>query len=39
MVFAGPTMRYMERTGQSLGDRQGYIRSVLGAGPADEASR
>lgn len=31
MVFAGPTMRYMERTGQSLGDRQGYIASVLGA--------
>jgi len=29
MVFAGPTIRYMERTGQSLTDRQGYIESVL----------
>jgi multicomponent K+:H+ antiporter subunit D len=38
MVFAGPAMRYMERTGQSLADRQGYIGSVLGApgtGPGD----
>ena len=32
MVFAGPVMRYMERTGQSLEDRNGYIRSVMGAG-------
>ena len=31
MVFAGPTMRYMERTGVSLQDRQGYINAVLGA--------
>ncbi len=30
-IFAGPAMRYMERTGQSLDDRQGYIDSVLGA--------
>jgi multicomponent K+:H+ antiporter subunit D len=30
MVFAGPAMRYMERTGQSLQDRQGYINAVLG---------
>ena len=29
MVFAGPAMRYMERTGQSLEDRQGYIEAVL----------
>ena len=31
MVFAGPVMAYMERTGQSLEDRDGYIRSVTGA--------
>lgn len=31
MVFAGPVMRYMERTGQSLQDRQGYINAVLSA--------
>jgi len=31
MVFAGPTMRYMERTGISLQDRQGYVNAVLGA--------
>jgi multicomponent K+:H+ antiporter subunit D len=31
MIFAGPAMRYMERTGQSLQDRQGYINAVLGA--------
>ncbi|MDF2493728.1 monovalent cation/H+ antiporter subunit D [Sphingomonas sp.] len=31
MVFAGPVMRYMERAGQSLGDRQGYVQAVLGA--------
>jgi multicomponent K+:H+ antiporter subunit D len=30
MVFAGPVMRYMDRTGQSLQDRQGYINAVLG---------
>ncbi len=29
MVFAGPTMRYMEQTGRSLASRQGYIQSVL----------
>jgi multicomponent K+:H+ antiporter subunit D len=29
-IFAGPAMRYMERTGQSLSDRQGYIVAVLG---------
>ncbi len=34
MIFAGPTMRYMERAGHSLADRQGYIQSVLGAPPA-----
>jgi multicomponent K+:H+ antiporter subunit D len=39
MVFAGPVMRYMERTGQSLQDRQGYINSVLGAERASEAVR
>ena len=32
MIFAGPAMRYMERTSQSLQDRQGYINAVLGAG-------
>ncbi|MFZ3484988.1 monovalent cation/H+ antiporter subunit D [Sphingomonas sp. 3-13AW] len=31
-VFAGPAMRYMERTSQSLGDRQGYVAAVLGKG-------
>ena len=31
MVFAGPVMRYMDRTGQSLQDRQGYINAVLSA--------
>jgi multicomponent K+:H+ antiporter subunit D len=31
MVFAGPVMRYMERTGGSLEDRGGYIRSVMDA--------
>ena len=31
MIFAGPTMRYMERTGQSLGDREGYVGAVLSA--------
>jgi len=29
VIFAGPTMRYMERTGQSLTDRRGYIEAVL----------
>lgn len=33
-VFAGPAMRYMERTSQSLGDRHGYVEAVLGAGAA-----
>ncbi len=28
-IFAGPVMNYMERTGASLEDRQGYIRSVM----------
>ena len=31
IVFAGPVMRYMDRTGQSLQDRQGYINAVLSA--------
>ena len=31
MVFAGPVMRYMEETGRSLQDRQGYVQSVLSA--------
>ncbi|RYE04483.1 MAG: monovalent cation/H+ antiporter subunit D [Sphingomonadales bacterium] len=31
MVFAGPVMRYMERTAHSLEDREGYIRSVMEA--------
>ncbi|WP_394270776.1 monovalent cation/H+ antiporter subunit D [Qipengyuania sp.] len=31
MVFAGPVMRYMDRTSQSLGDRQGYVEAVLAA--------
>ena len=31
MVFAGPVMHYMERTGQSLEDRAGYVRSVASA--------
>lgn len=30
-IWAGPVMRYMERTGFSLHDRQGYIAAVLGA--------
>ena len=29
-TIAGPVMRYMDRTGQSLQDRQGYINAVLG---------
>lgn len=29
MIFAGPAMRYMERTGLSLDNRHGYIQSVL----------
>ena len=32
MVGAGPAMRYMEETGRSLQDRQGYIDTVLGTG-------
>ncbi|HEY0959944.1 MAG TPA: monovalent cation/H+ antiporter subunit D [Novosphingobium sp.] len=31
MIFAGPVMRYMERTGRSLQDRDGYIHAVLPA--------
>jgi multicomponent K+:H+ antiporter subunit D len=41
-VFAGPAMSYMERTGRSLEDRQGYIHSVTGAvrvhGPSEARS-
>lgn len=37
MIFAGPVMRYMERTGFSLGDRQGYVETVLGAQRAEPA--
>jgi multicomponent K+:H+ antiporter subunit D len=33
MIFAGPVMRYMERTSGSLADRQGYVEAVLGAAP------
>ncbi len=36
MVFAGPTMRYMERAALSLDDRQGYTRSVLTAPRAQD---
>lgn len=39
MIFAGPVMRYMDRTGQSLQDRQNYINSVLGADRASEEIR
>lgn len=39
MVFAGPVMQYMDRTGQSIQDRQGYINSVLGAERAAVADR
>jgi multicomponent K+:H+ antiporter subunit D len=39
MIFAGPVMRYMDRTGQSLQDRQGYINSVLGAERISEEAR
>ena len=41
-VFAGPAMRYMERTGRSLEDRQGYVQAVLGAqrvSPPDRGSQ
>ncbi len=38
MVFAGPVMRYMERTGNSLVDRQGYVESVLGSSRTDVRS-
>ena len=31
MIFAGPAMRYMERTGRSLQDRDEYIHAVLPA--------
>ncbi|MCD2324150.1 monovalent cation/H+ antiporter subunit D [Sphingomonas sp. IC-56] len=31
-IFAAPVMRYMERAGQSLSDRHGYIEAVLKAG-------
>jgi len=31
MIFAGPAMRYMERTGASLQDRETYVRAVLTA--------
>jgi multicomponent K+:H+ antiporter subunit D len=39
MIFAGPVMRYMDRTGQSLGDRAGYIASVLGTRSGPSATR
>jgi multicomponent K+:H+ antiporter subunit D len=39
MVFAGPTMRYMERTGFSLQDRQGYVTAVLAAPQAEDRTR
>ena len=39
MVFAGPTMRYMERTGMSLQDRQGYVTAVLATPQAEERTR
>ena len=39
MVFAGPTMRYMERTGLSLQDRQGYVTAVLAAPQAEDRTR
>jgi len=39
MVFAGPTMRYMERTGLSLQDRQGYVKAVLATPQAEERTR
>ncbi len=28
-IFAGPVMNYMERTGRSLEDREGYVRAVM----------
>jgi len=39
MIFAGPVMHYMERTGQSLQDRQGYINAVLGAERVSDGAR
>ncbi|MDB5668686.1 MAG: cation:proton antiporter [Alphaproteobacteria bacterium] len=39
MVFAGPAMRYMERTGMSLQDRQGYVDAVLAAPQAERRTR
>jgi multicomponent K+:H+ antiporter subunit D len=33
MIFAGPVMRYMERTGSSLENREGYIHAVLPLAP------
>lgn len=41
MVFAGPVLSYMERTSQSLNDREGYIRAVMTAAPVNsgEAGR
>src|SRR3546814_15851931 len=38
MIFAGPTMRYMERTGRSLDDRQGYIQSLLAPPRAEQTA-
>lgn len=38
MVFAGPVMRYMEETGRSLQDRQGYVQSVLSTPGAGRGS-
>ncbi len=38
MVFAGPAMRYMERTGASLQDRASYVRAVFSAQRVGEAA-
>ncbi len=37
-IFAGPVMSYMERTGRSLEDREGYVRSVMNAQQNQPAS-
>lgn len=37
-VFAGPAMSYLERTGRSLEDRQGYVNAVMGAPRAAPAN-
>lgn len=38
IVFAGPVMRYMEETGWSLQDRQGYVESVLTSPPEGQSA-